>query len=164
MSVSTAAVPTVVNDAEVEKLWFLGTVAQIKLDGKATRGQLGVLEGTFPRGASPPLHSHPQDETFYVLDGEVKVWVGGEPRVVGRGGLAFAPAGTPHSFRVVSDTARMLVISTAAGIEEYVRALAEPAQWPWLQPPPDGPRVSPERIEAADREHGVRRHGPPPES
>jgi len=56
----------------------------------------------------------------------------------------------------------MLVLSTPAGIEDYVRALAEPATWPWLQPPPDGPRVPAERIAAVERELGMVRHGPPP--
>lgn len=164
MSKSPSAVPTVVNDGDVESLWFLGNLIKVKLDGRTSGGRLGVFEGVFPRGASPPVHSHPQDETFYVLDGEVTVWVDGQRRACRRGGLAFAPANTPHSFRVESDTARMLVLSTAAGIEEFVRALAEPAEWPWLQPPPDGPRMPIERIEAAERDHEVMRHGPPPES
>jgi hypothetical protein len=56
----------------------------------------------------------------------------------------------------------MLFLSTPAGIEDYVRALAEPARWPWLQPPADGPRVPGERIAAVERELGVIRHGPPP--
>jgi hypothetical protein len=56
----------------------------------------------------------------------------------------------------------MLVLSTPAGIERYVRALSEPADWPWLQPPPEAPRVPVERIEAVERELGLVRHGPPP--
>jgi hypothetical protein len=56
----------------------------------------------------------------------------------------------------------MLFLSTPAGIEAFVQALAEPARWPWLQPPPDGPRVPQERLAAVEREHGVVRLGPPP--
>ena len=161
-----------------EALWFLGTLARIKLDGGQTGGRFALWEGVLPHGAAPPLHSHPQDETLYVLDGEVTAWVvepgpdglGGEPpawvercaRTLGTGDVAFAGAGTPHSFRVESDTARMLFLLTPAGIEDMVRALAEPARWPWLQPPPDGPRVSPERMVEVEREVGMRRHGPPP--
>jgi quercetin dioxygenase-like cupin family protein len=164
--------------AEVEPLWFLGTLARIKLDGRQTGGRFGVFEVVFPRGAAPPLHSHPQDETFYVLDGEITAWLvepdlaadtGDPPAWVaksaqrcGVGSMMFAPAGTPHTFRVESDTARMLGISTPAGVEEYVRALGEPAQWPWLQPPADGPRVPAERMQAVERELGMIRHGPPP--
>jgi quercetin dioxygenase-like cupin family protein len=152
--------PAVVDRAE--PLWFLGTLARVLLDGGQTGERLAVIELVLPHGASPPLHSHPQDETFYILDGEVDVWVEDRPRRCRPGAIAFAPSGTPHSFRVESDTARMLVVSTPAGIERYVRALAEPAEWPWLQPPPEGPRVPVERIDAVERELGVVRHGPPP--
>ncbi len=158
-----------------ERLWFLGTFARMKLDGEHTGGRFALWEGELPQGAAPPLHSHPQDETFYVLAGELTAWLV-ERELVGNpaawvdaraqrcsvGDVVFAPGGTPHTFRVESDTVRMLVLSTPAGIETMVRGLAEPAQWPWLQPPPDGARVPPERIEAVERETGMVRHGPPP--
>jgi quercetin dioxygenase-like cupin family protein len=148
-----------------EPLWFLGTLVRVKLTGEDTGGRFALWEGLLPRGAAPPLHSHPQDETFYVLDGEVTTWLDdGEPRVCRAGDVLFAPGGTPHAFCVESDTARMLFLSTPAGIEDMVRALAEPAQWPWLQPPPDGPRVSPERQAEVERATGAVRHGPPPSS
>jgi quercetin dioxygenase-like cupin family protein len=157
-----SAQPCVAN-GRVQPLWFLGTLARIKLDGAQTGGRFALWEGDFPRGAAPPLHSHPQDETFYVLEGEVTVWIDEEePRLCRPGAAAFAPAGTPHAFRVESDTARMLFLSTPAGIEDYVRELGEPARWPWLQPPPDGPRVPGDRIAAVERRLGVVRHGPAP--
>jgi quercetin dioxygenase-like cupin family protein len=161
--------PRVVTAAE--PLWFLGTLVHVKLDGEQTGGRFSLQEGLLPRGAAPPLHSHQQDETLYVLDGRVTFWVvdADDPswvengaRECGPGAAVFAPAGTPHTFRVESDTARMLYLSTPAGIEDYVRALAEPAQWPWLQPPPEGPRVSLERLAAIESELGVVRHAPPP--
>lgn len=155
-------------------LWFLGTLVRPKVWGEETGGELALWEGVLPRGAAPPLHSHPQSETFYVLEGDVTVWVV-EPELAGgrdwveeptqrlrAGDAVYAPAGTPHAFRVESDTARMLFLSTPAGIDDYVRALAGPARWPWLPPPPDGPRVPPERLAAVEREHGVIRHSPPP--
>lgn len=151
-------------------LWFLGTLARMKLTGEDTQGRFALWEGELPHGASPPLHSHPQDETFYVLGGEVTTWVvegdtagwhdGG--RLCRTGDATFAPAGVPHTFRVESDTARMLFLSTPAGIEDYVLALAEPAAWPWLQPPPDAPRVPPERLAAVEEQLGVVRHDDPP--
>src|SRR5581483_12501265 len=146
--------------------------------GGETGGRFALWEGVFPRGAAPPLHSHPQDETFYVLDGEVTAWIvepeqvdnDGDPpawveKGAKRGGVGlvvFAPGGTPHTFRVESDTARMLFLSTPAGVEDYVKQLAERAAWPWLQPPADGPRVPPERITAVEQSLGMIRHGPPP--
>jgi quercetin dioxygenase-like cupin family protein len=157
-----------------EPLWFLGTLARLKLTGGQTGGRFALWESMLPRGAAPPLHSHPQDETFYVLEGELtlwivepelaadRAWVSTHARPAGPGTAAFAPGGTPHSFRVESDTARMLFLSTPAGIDDYVRALAEPASWPWLQPPPDGPRVDADRLAEVELEHGVIRLSPPP--
>ena len=179
MAPESGARPSVVPAGGGDPLWFLGTFMRVKLDGAQTDGRLGVFDGVLPRGAAPPLHSHPQDETFYILDGEVTIWIveaellGGEQeqppawvaeraRRCGPGAVTYAPGGTPHSFRVESDTARMLVLSTPAGIEQYARALSEPAQWPWLPPPADGPRVPAERMEAVERELGMVRHGPPP--
>ena len=154
--------PTVVDGAE--PLWFMGTLVRILLDGETTGGRFAVIDLTVPKGAAPPLHSHPQDETFYVLDGELTMWVDDDARPCRAGAIAFAPGGSPHTWRVESDTARMLVLSTPAGIDDYFRALAEPAVWPWLQPPPDGPRVPVERIEEVERSLGVIRQGPPPET
>jgi hypothetical protein len=158
--------------------WFLGTLARMKLTGEQTGGRFALWEGVLPHGAAPPLHSHPQDETFCVLEGEVTAWIvatdaatddGDPPSWVAeygqRGGVglvSFAPGGIPHTFRIESDTARMLFLSTPAGVEKYVRALAEPAQWPWLQPPPDGPRVPLEKIRAVERDLQMIRRGPPP--
>lgn len=160
-----------------EPLWFLGTLARIKLDGRQTGGRFALWEGTLPHAAAPPLHSHPQDETFYVLEGEVTAWIvepakaaddGDYPdwmecgRPCAVGSVVFAAAGVPHTFRIESDTARMLFLSTPAGIEDMIRGLAEPASWPWLQPPGDGPRVPPERMRMVERQTGMVRHGPPP--
>lgn len=148
-----------------EPLWFLGTLVRPKLTGAQTGGRFALWEGILPRGASPPMHSHPQDETFYVLEGKVLIWAGDaeQPTATCEAGAAiYVPGGVPHSFRVVSDTARMLFLSTPAGIEDFVADLAEPAAWPWLQPPPDGPRIPPERLEEVEREHGITRFGPPP--
>jgi mannose-6-phosphate isomerase-like protein (cupin superfamily) len=161
-----------------ETLWFLGTLVRVKLDGRQTAGRFALLEIALPRGAAPPLHSHPQDETFYILEGELTAWLvdpeladdDSEPpawvktraRRCGVGDVVFAPGGTPHTFRVESATARTLVLSTPAGIEDLVRGLAEPAKWPWLPPPPDGPRVPVERIASVERQTGMVRHGPPP--
>jgi quercetin dioxygenase-like cupin family protein len=142
--------------ASGEPYWFLGTLVRPKLSGAQTGGRFALWEGVLPRGAEPPLHSHPQDETFYVLEGSVLVWAGDiGAQSCGPGAAAFVPGGVPHAFRVESDTARMLFLSTPAGIEEFVQALSEPAAWPWLQPPPDGPRVAPERMQAVEREYGV---------
>jgi quercetin dioxygenase-like cupin family protein len=176
---TSEAEPSVVPVGAGEALWFLGLYVRVKLDGAQTDGRLGMFEAVAPRGAAPPLHSHPQDETIYVLEGELTAWIVPEESLEGdgaqtpawvaeraqrcqAGAVIYAPGGMPHTFRVESDTARVLTLSTPAGVEQFARTLAEPAQWPWLPPPPDGPRVTAERMAAVEREFGMVRHGPPP--
>jgi quercetin dioxygenase-like cupin family protein len=42
-----------------EHLWFLGTLATIKVSGEASDGRFALIEFLFPRDASPPVHTHP---------------------------------------------------------------------------------------------------------
>jgi quercetin dioxygenase-like cupin family protein len=58
---------------EGEQLWFLGTLATIRVPGEVTDGRFAVIEFLFPRYASPPLHTHPQDESYIVQEGRLTV-------------------------------------------------------------------------------------------
>ena len=107
--------PHVVTSSEPQ--WFLGTLVRRKLDGGHTGGRFALWEGELPHGAAPPLHTHPQDETFYVLEGKVHVFVESVRHACAAGAAVFVPGGVAHSFRVESDTARLLFLSTPAGIE-----------------------------------------------
>jgi quercetin dioxygenase-like cupin family protein len=100
-----------------EALWFLGTLAIVRVPGEAVDGRFAVIEFLFPRHASPPLHTHPQDETFIVLEGQLTVQAGRHRFGLDAGATAVVPAGLAHTFRVESDTARVLVLSTPAGID-----------------------------------------------
>lgn len=47
---------------EGERLWFVGTLTTIRVPGEAVEGRYALIEFLFARGASPPRHTHPQDE------------------------------------------------------------------------------------------------------
>jgi len=143
-----------------ERLWFLGTLATIRVPGEAVDGRFAVIEFLFPRAASPPLHTHPQDESFFVLDGHLTVRSGEEHFKLSTGDLAVVPLGTPHTFRIDSETARMLVLSTPAGIERFVREASTPAEAVSL-PPANTPRPAPDELEQIAARHGQTFLGPP---
>lgn len=143
-----------------ERLWFLGTLATIRVPGEAVDGRFALIEFLFPRHASPPLHTHPQDESYIVLDGQLTVHAGANRFELDAGGIGVVPAGVAHTFRVDSDTSRVLVLSTPAGIERFVRDGSVPATSPTL-PPPDTPRPTPERLEQLFRAHHQLNLGPP---
>jgi quercetin dioxygenase-like cupin family protein len=145
---------------EGERLWFLGTLAIVRVPGEATQGRFALIEFLFPHRTSPPLHTHPQDESYIVLEGRLTVQAGDQRFELEAGGSAVVPMGVPHTFRVASETARVLVLSTPAGLERFVRDGSVPASAATL-PPADAPRPSPDELERVFRAHGQVNLGPP---
>jgi len=144
-----------------EPVWALGTLVTLKVTGEQTGGRFSLWENVFPKGAAPPVHTHPQDESFFILEGEMTVWLDGERHSCGPGSFTFAPAGCPHTFRVDSETATLVAISTPAAIESFLRDVGTPAESPTL-PPADAPRPSDEERATAEAANGIRILGPPP--
>lgn len=142
-----------------ERRWFLGTLAIVRVPGETVDGRFAVIEFLFPRHASPPLHTHPQDESYIVLDGQLTVQAGTNRFNLDAGSVAVVPMGVAHTFRVESDTARVLVLSTPAGLDRFVRDGSVPATSSTL-PPADTPRPTLERLEQLFRTHGQLNLGP----
>ncbi len=143
-----------------EAIWSLGTLLLVKATGEQTGGAFSLFEVTLPKGASPPLHSHPQDESFYVLEGELTLSLDGEQTTLEPGSFAFVPRKVPHTFRVESETAVTITLSTPAGIENFLRDVGVPAERPTL-PPADARRPSDDERRAAEQATGLQVHGPP---
>ena len=152
--------PTWSGSGEGEQLWFLGTLATIKIPGEASDERFALIELLFPRHASPPLHTHPQDESYIVQEGLLTVQAGEQRFELEPSAAAMIPMGVAHTFRVDSDTARVLVLSTPAGLERLIRDGSVPALTATL-PPSETPRPSPEQLEAIFRLHGQVNVGAP---
>jgi len=104
---------------------------------------------------------HRESEWFYVLDGELTVWVGGQVVRAPAGSFVFGPQGTPHTFTVSSaGGARFLLVTEPAGFEGFMRSCAEPAQSLTLPPRPSVP-PDPGRMTAIAAEYGLDILGPP---
>lgn len=97
--------PTWSPAGEGEQLWFVGTLATIRVPGEAVGGRYALIEFLFSHGASPPRHTHPQDESYIVVDGQLTVQAGERRFELGPGGTAAVPMGVAHTFRVDSETA-----------------------------------------------------------
>ena len=157
---TSASVPSWSSAGEGERLWFLGTLATIRVPGEATGGRFALIEFVFPKHASPPLHTHPQDESYVVLEGRLTVQAASQRFELDVGGAAVVPMDVPHTFRVDSETAHVLVLSTPAGLERLVRDAAVPAAEATL-PPSGTPRPAPEELMEIFRRHGQVNLGPP---
>jgi len=62
-------------------------------------------------GVGPGWHSHPWDESFYVLSGEVTFGLGDESSVARQGDVVHVPANASHWFKLGADGARMISVS-----------------------------------------------------
>jgi quercetin dioxygenase-like cupin family protein len=107
---------------------FIGKDMWVKLAGGNQPGSITVLEDVTPPGHGPPLHAHPFEEWFYILEGSFLFELGGKPFSVAVGDFVHAPSNEPHVFQNTSDKdARMLIIAKPGGLENYFAELAEKA-------------------------------------
>jgi quercetin dioxygenase-like cupin family protein len=119
--------PKLVPAAAGTSLHVLGDQVLVKLTGQDTNGQFALTEQWNEPGTGIPPHRHlREDETFFVLEGRVEFVVGETTTTVEPGGLAYAPRGLAHSFRVVSNMpARMLIHVSPAGLENMFQELSQ---------------------------------------
>jgi mannose-6-phosphate isomerase-like protein (cupin superfamily) len=158
----TSAVPVIRQNGEGEHLWFAGGgLFTIKASASETGGAFVLWEDREVRGKPTPLHLHPnEDETLYVLEGEILVHINGEEHRVGEGGLFVAPRGVPHAFLVISETARLLTLQTPGTGEAFYRELCEPASSGAV--PGSRPADFARLREVARRSDSIEILGPPP--
>lgn len=146
---------------EGDARWFLDALGIIKASTETTDNAVAVIEFLWPQGSGSPLHVHRrEDEWFYVIEGEVTFWVGGETIVAPAGSFVYGPRDVPHTFLVTSPGARFLMVTEPAMFADFVRALSVPAQEPTL-PPASVERPDPERIAELAAEWGMEILGPP---
>ncbi|MBI2827863.1 MAG: cupin domain-containing protein [Acidobacteria bacterium] len=63
------------------------------------------------RGALVPLHSHESEQMTYILQGALKVVVGGEETMVREGEVLHIPSWIPHQAEALEDTFELDVFS-----------------------------------------------------
>ena len=82
----------------------------------ATTGSYEVFLQEGPEGSGPIPHTHPWDESFYVIRGEVDFSVNrSDLRAARPGDLVHVPAGTPHWFRWNHGGGAMLSMTSRLG-------------------------------------------------
>ena len=63
------------------------------------------------RGALVPVHSHDSEQMTYILQGALKVVVGGDVLTVREGEVLHVPSGVPHQAEALEDTLELDVFS-----------------------------------------------------
>ena len=149
------------DENEGEAFWLLGMLQTIKIGAKDTGGEYGLIEVVVPAGVGSPWHVHPEeDEWFYVLDGEVTVWVADTRLSLKPGAFAFGPKGVPHTFYAEAGEAKLLIGFQPMQFEGFVREVGEPAPERVVPPPLEGPPDM-ERLAPIAERNGLVVLGPP---
>lgn len=126
---------------------------------ETTNGAFGLMEHwEMPVGFASPYHKHHrEDESFYVLEGEIAFVCGGEWLKSGPGTFVFGPRETPHGFKVIGHApARMLLMCAPGGFEHFVLEQMTP-----LSEPPSAPDMG--KLMMLSAKYGIDILGPLPE-
>lgn len=87
-----------------------------------------------PHTKGPGVHSHPKEDTFYVIEGTITFLMGTEWQEAPRGSFVLIPGGMTHTFENRSDVwAGMLSFGVPGGFEASMPDIVE-----WFKSNPPG--------------------------
>lgn len=139
-----------------ESVWYTGWLLTFLATGEDTQGRFALIEGVTRKGNAPPPHIHRrEDETFYILEGEMTASVGSQTIKGTPGTLIFAPRNIVHSFEINSEQIRMLILLTPAGLEGYFKECSVPAPAITLPPPAEVPYGDLQKLQAVGSKYGI---------
>ena len=117
--------PLVLAPGEGEKFSVLDAVFTTKATGKDTKGAWTLYEITDTAGNGPPLHTHPWDEAFYILEGELEIQTGTKTIVATPGYFINIPGETAHAFKILSASAKFIALISPAQATEFYEEMGQ---------------------------------------
>lgn len=137
--------PTIRNALQGRTISVVGDIYRFLATGEETDGKYAMWEAIVPPGGGPPPHVHSrEEESFYVLEGEITFLVGEEQVVATAGTFANMPVGSLHSFKNNTDKVARMIISVApAGLEQMFFEVGQPVE--------RGTQVAPPSLEEIEK-------------
>ncbi|GAA4322602.1 hypothetical protein GCM10023149_23050 [Mucilaginibacter gynuensis] len=130
--------------------------------GDETDGRYFIYEDVTPPGAGPPPHTHPDEELFYIIEGDYEFILNdlSKPFKVAPGKLVKIPANAVHCFKNVGTTpGRTITMLLPGELEQYYRAVGtqvfDANQIPDLSKTPDYANMDLSKAFALAPEHNV---------
>src|SRR5262245_6180148 len=116
-------------------IWSMGVLMRVTATGEQTGGHCSLVDELVPAGHATPLHiHHAEDETFYVLEGEVTIFCRDQRLKAGPGTDVYGPRGIAHGFRAEAGPARLLILYTPSGFDQFLIEMGRPAKEMVLPP------------------------------
>jgi quercetin dioxygenase-like cupin family protein len=121
--------PSIKYQPKSTRYYFDVGIGSVCLSGEDTGGRYCLIEASLAPGMGVPRHTHTrEDETYYVLSGELEVIVGDEVFVLREGDTLIAPRDIPHQLRNSGNTENhYLLMFSPSGFEGFLKATAIPA-------------------------------------
>jgi mannose-6-phosphate isomerase-like protein (cupin superfamily) len=110
------------SDADSKEFVLAGIVMKRLLSGDQTAQQFCLFENRSGGNTRTPIHVHAHDdETVYIIEGELTAVIDGQPRHLTAGESVFLPRGVPHQLVNMSGNPnRYILIGTPALFERFV--------------------------------------------
>ncbi len=130
------------------KTWLVvGDLVKVLVDRNDTNGDYVAFETiTNPGGGMPILHTHPSQETFYILEGQHEIYrqdeAGNKIAVqASPGSVVHVPSNAPHGYaNTDSKQGKMIMIMDGVGkMDDFFAEIGIPVEDLNNLPTPDGP-------------------------
>lgn len=112
---SPLSTPFIVMPEHHQPLNVVGEEITVLASGTQT-GSYELFHQVGPAGSGPPPHTHPWDESFYVIAGEIRFSINDHEASAVPGTLVHLPAGTKHWFRFGEGGGEMLSITSREAV------------------------------------------------
>ena len=113
----------VAKPADGARLRVVGDVVRVLASSAQTGGAYEIFELEGPEGSGPPPHAHPWAEAYVVIHGEADVFLEGKKLDATPGSFFQVPAGTTHTYRIRTATAKFVVITSPGGASGFFEEL-----------------------------------------
>jgi mannose-6-phosphate isomerase-like protein (cupin superfamily) len=143
------------SDTDSKEFILAGIVMKRLLSGEQTAGQFCMFENRSGGNTKTPIHVHAgDDETIYVIEGELTALIEGRPRRLSAGGSIFLPRGIPHQLINMSgNPCRYVLIGTPALFDRFLQEAGRELQPGEGAAPPTPAEI--ERLRAASPRFGI---------
>lgn len=136
-----APTPYMLGSGDGDKLVLFDQLFTLLTTSTQTSGEFDAFLTEGRPGQAVPPHFHAKThETFFVLEGAIRLWIDDqqgkrETRVLEAGAFGYVPRNTIHSYRI-ERTGKVFGV-TSGGFTDFFRAIARPTDKPGVPEPAD---------------------------
>jgi mannose-6-phosphate isomerase-like protein (cupin superfamily) len=143
------------SDIDGKEFVLAGIVMKRLLSGGQTAEQFCLFENRSDGNTRTPIHVHARDdETIYVIEGELTAVLDSQSRRLTAGESIFLPRGIPHQLVNMSgNPCRYILIGTPALFERFVEEVGHELQPDEVAGPPTPEEI--ERLREASPRFGI---------